>query len=70
VDTAVRVKPGQYNCGVTTAKCCGTNLKYEKWQSVRVSVPLVHYSRHAPQGTESYFVSKILIELPVDERSY
>ncbi|EFP85347.2 uncharacterized protein PGTG_11516 [Puccinia graminis f. sp. tritici CRL 75-36-700-3] len=37
LDTAVRVKPGTYNCGVTTAKCCGTNLKYEKWQHVKDS---------------------------------
>ncbi|KAA1067829.1 hypothetical protein PGT21_018254 [Puccinia graminis f. sp. tritici] len=37
LDTAVRIKPGYYNCGVTTAKCCGTNLKYEKWQHVKDS---------------------------------
>ncbi|KAA1129685.1 hypothetical protein PGTUg99_034418 [Puccinia graminis f. sp. tritici] len=33
MDTAVRVKPGFYNCGVTTARCCGANLQYQNMQT-------------------------------------
>ncbi|KAA1081992.1 hypothetical protein PGTUg99_031853 [Puccinia graminis f. sp. tritici] len=33
LDDAVRVKPGSYNCGMTTAKCCGTNLDYQAIQT-------------------------------------